>query len=321
MGLFTSFMVSLAEISQVASISAILVLFSLMLGYILRLFSLDLLNGFPGGVVRVTGSNHIPRINMERKNLNWTVKVMKHEDRRLQLEFKLSETVEILIFRAYWGVNINAFYHVLRSPWDWFIQAFKNGNLFGSENCLKLDSMQEHAVLGENTLNFNFECSQLDLGSEKPRTKFPLVLVSTVNTSTDDQYFNLHIIHLGDDMLFKTHILNHWIKWPEPKVTRIESTFNEELCVICINAKASRVTLPCKHANLCRPCFAKLPQKKCPMCRTIIQSYFLIETEDEDDNNVENEINIIGEIPMTWRQRLADLEHRFAMAVGLQEND
>ena len=132
MGIFTSFMFSLTEFSQVASISIVLVLFTCMLAYILRLVSLDLLNGFPGGVVRVAGSNHVPRINMESQNLEWTVKVIKFEEQCLKLQFTLTDPVEKLILRAYWGVNISAFHHVLRSPCDWFINAFENGNLFGS---------------------------------------------------------------------------------------------------------------------------------------------------------------------------------------------
>ena len=81
MGLFTSFMVSMVEYSQVASISVILLILTLMLVYILRLVSLDLLNGFPGGVVRVSGiSNHVHRRNMAKKDLQWTIRVMSNSN-------------------------------------------------------------------------------------------------------------------------------------------------------------------------------------------------------------------------------------------------
>ena len=156
-------MISLTEYSQVASISVILLLFTLMLGYILRLVSLDLLNGFPGktkanpnhnheifnftihftlsgGVVRVSGTNYVPRITMEAKNLDWTIKVVSFKDQLLKLEFQLQEQVESLIFRAYWGVDIGAYHQVLRSPWPWFVSAFENANAtFGSGNCQVFD--------------------------------------------------------------------------------------------------------------------------------------------------------------------------------------
>ena len=57
------------------------------------------------------------------------------------------------------------------------------------------------------------------------------------------------------------------------------------------------------------------------MCRGQIQSYFLIKSEEpSEDDILEDEITVQPP-PLSWRQRLAELEHRFAMAVGLQEND
>ena len=55
------------------------------------------------------------------------------------------------------------------------------------------------------------------------------------------------------------------------------------------------------------------------MCRTIISSYFIIHPEDNAEDVVDEDTLVSP--PMTWRQRLAEFEHRFAMAVGLQEND
>ena len=53
MGFYTSFMVSLLSFSQIGSILMIAVTTSLMLLFILRVVSLDLINAYPGGVVRV----------------------------------------------------------------------------------------------------------------------------------------------------------------------------------------------------------------------------------------------------------------------------
>ena len=337
MGIFTSFMVSLVEYSQVAYISVILLFLTLMLGYILRLVSLDLLNGFPGGVVRV--SNQVHRINMDKKDLQWTISVMSNSNSpngnenlnsnssQLHLQIKIKSNIDDistkLIYRAYWGVDITSFHQVNMSPWNWFIHAFGNGNLFGSENCHQLDSMQEKDI--ENFVDDDFinvklsPPDDLDLGPA-PRTKYPLVLVSTCHRNQEDVY-QIHVIHIGDSMHFKTHILAHYLKWPNSKVTHIIPIYEEENCVICITNKATRVILPCRHANLCQICFTKLPQKKCPMCRSQMQTYFLIHPEEDDGDLAEEVTENEVVSPLTWRQRLAEYEHRFAMAMGLQENN
>ena len=53
-----------------------------------------------------------------------------------------------------------------------------------------------------------------------------------------------------------------------------------------------------------------------------MQTYFLIHPE-EDDGDLAEEVteNEVVSPPLTWRQRLAEYEHRFAMAMGLQENN
>ena len=57
------------------------------------------------------------------------------------------------------------------------------------------------------------------------------------------------------------------------------------------------------------------------MCRGQIQSYFLIKSEEPSEDDIQEDEITVQSPPMSWRQRLAELEHRFAMAVGLQEND
>ena len=331
MGLFTSFMVSMVEYSQVAYISVILLILTLMLVYILRLVSLDLLNGFPGGVVRVSGiSNHVHRINMAKTDLQWTIRVMSNSNPNrnenadstckeiyLQIRNNIDDTNSKLIYRAYWGVNITSFHKVTISPWNWFIHAFGNGNLFGSENCHQLDSMQEKEIANFVDVKLS-PPEDLDLGPA-PRSFYPLVLVSTCHQNQD--VYQIHVIHIGDSMHFKTHVLAHYLKWPNSKDTHIRPIYEEENCVICITNRATRVTLPCRHANLCQTCFTKLPQKICPMCRSPIQSYFLIHPEEDDNLAGEVIENEVVSPPLTWRQRLAEYEHRFAMAMGLQENN
>lgn len=52
----------------------------------------------------------------------------------------------------------------------------------------------------------------------------------------------------------------------------------EQLCVVCQFFPLSRALLPCRHTCVCASCFAKL--ESCPMCRSPINSYFCIRSEE-----------------------------------------
>ncbi len=311
-------MISLVEYSQYASIFAILFATSLMTFYILRIVNLDLLNAFPGGVVRVPQTCH--RIKMETQSLEVGFEISETTDQKISLRLKASEERNIVTLRAYWGVEIERFYHVLRSPsWTWFKEAFLKGNLFGADACLILDPMKEIDVQKDPIFELDIHQS-LELG-QAPRTRYPLVLVVM-----NEQSFNINVIHVEDKsfMSFPSHILGQYVKLPDSSLTHLVPIYNageSSECVVCISKPATRVTLPCRHASTCGKCFSKLPQNKCPMCRCQIQSFFLIRQEDNessDEEELESEIQSDSQL-LSWRQRLAHLEHRFAMAVGLQE--
>jgi len=317
MGFYTSFMVSLLEYSQIASILAVVVTTSLMLVFILRVVSLDLLNAFPGGIVRVPQTSH--RINMERQSLDVIFQILETTKNTLRMKLKVFPSNQSVTLRAYWGVDISTFHHVLRSPWPWFLDAFAKGNLFGAEACLVLDPILKINILEEET-DIELEMHKVDLG-QAPRTKYPLVIVAKCN---DSENFNINVIHVEDKsfMSFPTHILGQYVKLIDSRVTHlvpIYSSNDTSECVVCISRPATRVTLPCRHSSTCGKCFVKLPQGRCPICRGQIQSYFLIGQEDLSEED-EEEVSLQSQ-PLSWRQRFADLEHRFAMAVGLQEND
>ena len=207
-----------------------------------------------------------------------------------------------------------------RSPWNWFKEAFTNGNLFGEEACLHLDPMVKIDVIEEETIELEVHQS-LDLGQGAPRSKYPLVLVANSGNST----FNINVIHIEDKsfMSFPSHILGQYLKLIDSSCQLLPTYPGNESseCVVCISRPATRITLPCRHASTCGQCFVKLPQGKCPMCRGQIQSYFLVKSEDLDEEDIHAEETEVPQHPLTWRQRLAELEHRFAMAIGLQEND
>ncbi|XP_076055901.1 cell growth regulator with RING finger domain protein 1-like [Oratosquilla oratoria] len=51
----------------------------------------------------------------------------------------------------------------------------------------------------------------------------------------------------------------------------------DEACVVCQVNQTTRALLPCRHVCVCHSCFHRL--ENCPMCRTRIVSYFLVDRE------------------------------------------
>ena len=41
---------------------------------------------------------------------------------------------------------------------------------------------------------------------------------------------------------------------------------DEKLCVVCIDAEANQVLLPCGHVCVCANCVSSI-QQQCPLCR------------------------------------------------------
>jgi len=58
----------------------------------------------------------------------------------------------------------------------------------------------------------------------------------------------------------------------------LQTSGQEQLCVVCQFYPLSRALLPCRHTCICALCFGKLDT--CPMCRSPIKSYFCVRTED-----------------------------------------
>ena len=98
-----------------------------------------------------------------------------------------------------------------------------------------------------------------------------------------------------------------------------ETESGETVCAVCQEKPVTRVMLPCKHACTCKRCFEKLNSRWCPMCRAFIQSFFIIGREDDGSDDADVDVDA-AQREASWRQRLDNLNHRFAMAMGLQEN-
>lgn len=387
-------MVSLAELSHVASVASVVTCCLLMLGFLLRLCGQDLLNG---GVV---GWNDERRHNILSKLFSkagpGTTNVLPIDlfvgvtkvsaiDSGTKLTFRFRTTgIRSIRIRPYWGVSVSIFHHVLKSPWPWFKEAFLRGNLFGSEGCSMLGDIQTCSSdwLSGDPLGATGQFPKRrvivnvtkpdgkpieDLGPA-PRQIYPLVLV--VLPGEDDFYKEnrdgnvgafIVIVHIKDSVCrIASHILATYLKHttPESKVSLpvathlipIYATLNVEndkelsssddeldisqkssrrkkrnICVVCQELPVTRCTLPCKHACTCQRCFKRL-NNRCPMCRTMISSYFLVGDESDqaiaeaEARDKAEEEERLRNRPRTMAQRLGEWNERFARAAGLIEN-
>jgi len=50
-----------------------------------------------------------------------------------------------------------------------------------------------------------------------------------------------------------------------------------ENCSVCLSLPVTVVTLPCRHAAICNQCLPRLKDKRCPICRGVIQTHFELE--------------------------------------------
>lgn len=141
----------------------------------------------------------------------------------------------------------------------------------------------------------------------------------------------LYVVHIKDDTCrIATHVLATYLKHTQPPLmaTHLVSIYTTEetgdgelLCAVCQELNVTRVILPCKHACVCRRCFDRL-SGRCPMCRTYIQSFFIIQEESESETDSQDAAEPASDVNQrrSWRQRLDDLNQMYAMAMGLQEN-
>ena len=264
----------------------------------------------------------LPEVKMETTPIEVSWKLISHKNQYLTLQATVSDLVEVITYRTFWGVNIESFHHVLQSPWQWFNEAFTKGNLFGAQSYDILDD--KSSMIPKSNAMLEIQVPELLNLGKAPRSKYPLVLVSTSNVMQST--FSIIVVHLEDKafMNLNTHILASFVKLSDNRVSRLEHIYTntsegeseeKDNCVICISKPATRVSLPCRHASTCSACFKRLPKGQCPLCRSKITSFFVLSQESTDEEPEEQTVK------PNWRQKLARLEERFALATGLANNE
>ncbi|MCG8430987.1 MAG: RING-HC finger protein [Candidatus Omnitrophica bacterium] len=134
------------------------------------------------------------------------------------------------------------------------------------------------------------------------------------------------IIRLEEELLRKKEELNTIIKRDERRIKRemsesmqieqVNSIVNsirnlfiidddDELCTICYTNFSNITFYPCGHDNCCESCYMRLENRRCPYCRTPIDSTdsfrFRIGNNINHDNNINNivdefEFEVVDEI-------------------------
>lgn len=169
-------------------------------------------------------------------------------------------------------------------------------------------------ILASNNFHFTKSTSHdeqpLNLASEgplqlgpPPRCCYPLVVIlardvrDTTELRPDETVALVSIVHIRDDQCqLPSGVIAQYLKQANGHLTCLKQLYvsgelgggadgyeaggeTDALCCVCASHPLSRALLPCRHACLCADCLPKLD--KCPICRSVITSYFCIRNDEE----------------------------------------
>lgn len=95
------------------------------------------------------------------------------------------------------------------------------------------------------------------------------------NSTTDD-------LHIDSDHCRSRHDTRDTLLSPETEQNLITTEEQWEECIVCQVERVAFALLPCRHACVCKSCFAQLD--RCPMCRGYIASYFQIRQGSDSES-------------------------------------
>ncbi|XP_077990722.1 cell growth regulator with RING finger domain protein 1-like [Glandiceps talaboti] len=326
----------ISEISSILSIFTVVLCFSAMAIFIIRLG----INPLPVSSQPV--GEDVPVTAMVGMRNPFSLEIFNTDSAALNSGVKLKVSSEVpCTLDVYWGLNISSLYNVfthrqqsseaqsqdcsapvslcqndpVEYPFDciWSVSRLEV-HLFDTKVTkipIKEDKSISLDVCQGEVIELKPVNQQLNLGG-LPRTKYPLVVVMSVDATQDsdiqeEEQSNIvsmvSAIHLPDSgYSVKSHIILQMVFTNTGSCCNLEKFFvsteqsedstsaetldpnifaeleTEDLpagardCTVCQNASISRVLLPCRHACVCDHCFPLLD--KCPMCRGPIQSFF-----------------------------------------------
>ncbi|XP_065226079.1 cell growth regulator with RING finger domain protein 1-like isoform X2 [Planococcus citri] len=308
----TTMLVSVAELSNVLSVLAILVCFCAMFLLIMRNMTVFWLHGedfmFSSSVHHV--QQRIPQMKMMKVHIPFTFKLQESSTASYTgVKCTISSQVPYRL-QAFWGVSIRELHLFLWRPWSCISSALQQDNLLSGYYQYKGHSSLEKESHAEKTVEMILPDGCLDLGTP-PRLYYPLVILlirDNPNVLPDETVALVNVVHIKDSVCtLPTSILAQYLKQANGQLSSLKQLYlatgnsltyddnepkdrgavimdnnlvpcEQQLCVVCQYFPLSRALLPCRHTCICASCFAKL--ENCPMCRSPIKSYFCVRGEE-----------------------------------------
>ncbi|CAK1547460.1 unnamed protein product [Leptosia nina] len=227
-----------------------------------------------------------PRLLMQRVHIPFTFKVLENEPISYSgVNCCISSTVRYW-HACWWGAPVRDLHQTL---WGTLPEIL-------ASNRLNFTRSNPH---DERFLKLSSD-EALQLGPP-PRSCYPLVVIlardqrDTTELRPDDTVALVSIVHIKDDQCpLPSGVIAQYLKQANGHLSCLKQLYvsgemadvdegyrsnGEALCCVCAAAPLSRALLPCRHACLCAGCLPKLD--KCPICRSMITSYFCIRNEEE----------------------------------------
>ncbi|XP_012269465.1 cell growth regulator with RING finger domain protein 1-like isoform X3 [Athalia rosae] len=221
----TAMLVSVAELSNIFSVLAVLICFCGVILFImsslcsdrnmmvLRVHGDDLMFGGSSGVL--PHAPRIPQMKMMKVHIPFTFKL--HESFRstyAEIECEVSSQVEYSL-QAIWGVSIRELHLALWRPWNALRDASLKGTLLQG-HAQYLTPPQARQPHGEHTLRLSLPAPELQLGTP-PRLCYPLVIFltrrDTRDLHPDETVALVNVVHIKDNVCtLPTSILAQYLK-------------------------------------------------------------------------------------------------------------
>ncbi|KAF6216748.1 hypothetical protein GE061_001097 [Apolygus lucorum] len=300
----TAMLVSVAELTNIISVVAILLCFCGMVLFIMKNMTIFWLHGedfmFGGAVHNVQAP--IPQMKMMKVHIPFTFK-LQDSSRSSYQEIKcMVSSQENYRLLAFWGVSIRELHMFLWRPWSVISSAINQGVLlmghYQQRGYEIKDVSHRDKIITMSLPKGPRE--PLDLGTP-PRLCYPLVIFLVREPRDalhpDETVALINVVHIKDSVCtLPTSILAQYLKQANGQLSCLKQLYLatgnpvsyesglefvegvDQLCVVCQYYPLSRALLPCRHTCICASCFNKLDT--CPMCRSPIKSYFCIRNEE-----------------------------------------
>ncbi|CAB3248748.1 unnamed protein product [Arctia plantaginis] len=229
-----------------------------------------------------------PRLLMQRVHIPFTFKLEENAPIGYNgVNCVVSSTVRYW-HASWWGAPVRELHRTL---WGSLAEILASNNFHFTKS----------SPHDEQPLNLATE-EPLQLGPP-PRSCYPLVVIlardvrDTGELRPDDTVALVSVVHIRDDQCsLPSGIIAQYLKQANGHLSCLKQLYvsselgagaegyetgegAEALCCVCASQPLSRALLPCRHACLCASCLPKLD--KCPICRSVITSYFCIRNDDE----------------------------------------